>query len=82
MGIVGADGRVHRFRVVGVTGFAGRDSPASELDSFEAPTVAVLQTVAAQRLLGRGDTVDEVDLRAAPGVDPDALRDRVARLLP
>jgi hypothetical protein len=73
---------VHRFRVVGVTGFAGQDSPASELDSFDAPTVAVLQTVAAQRLLGRGDTVDEVDLRAAPGVDPDALRDRVARLLP
>ena len=82
LGIVGADGRVHRFRVVGVTGFAGRDSPASELDSFEAPTVAVLQTVAAQRLLGRGDTVDEVDLRAAPGVHPDVLRDRVARLLP
>jgi putative ABC transport system permease protein len=27
LGIVGADGRVHRFRVVGVTGFAGRDSP-------------------------------------------------------
>ena len=82
LGIVGADGRVHRFRVVGVTGFAGQDSPASELDSFDAPTVAVLQTVAAQRLLGRGDTVDEVDLRAAPGVHPDALRDRVARLLP
>jgi putative ABC transport system permease protein len=82
LGIVGADGRVHRFRVVGVTGFAGRDSPASELDSFDTPTVAVLQTAAAQRLLGRGDTVDEVDLRAAPGVPPDALRDRVARLLP
>jgi putative ABC transport system permease protein len=27
LGIVGADGGVHRFRVVGVTGFAGRDSP-------------------------------------------------------
>ena len=82
LGIVGADGRLHRFRVVGVTGFAGRDSPASELDSFDTPTVAVLQTRAAQRLLGRGDTVDEVDLRAAPGVAPDALRDRVAQLLP
>ena len=82
LGIVGADGRVHHFRVVGVTGFAGRDSPASELDSFEAPTVAVLQTAAAQRLLGRGDAVDEVDLRGAPGVRPEALRDQVARVLP
>src|SRR5262245_31355596 len=40
LGIVGADGGVHRFRVVGVTGFAGRDSPASGLDSFDTPTVA------------------------------------------
>jgi putative ABC transport system permease protein len=82
LGIVGADGRVHRFRVVGVTGFAGRDSPASQLDSFDTPTVAVLQTAAAQRLLGRGDAVDEVDLRAAPGVGAEVLRDRVARVLP
>jgi putative ABC transport system permease protein len=79
---VGADGGVHRFRVVGVTGFAGRDSPASGLDSFDTPTVAVLQTAAAQRLLGRGDAVDEVDLRAAPGVRSEALRDRVAQMLP
>jgi putative ABC transport system permease protein len=82
LGIVGADGRVHRFGVVGVTGFAGRDSPASQLDSFDTPTVAVLQTATAQRLLGRGDAVDEVDLRATPGVGADALRDRVARVLP
>jgi putative ABC transport system permease protein len=82
LGIVGADGGLHRFRVVGVTGFAGRDSPASELDSFEAPTVAVLQRAAAQRLLGRGEEVDEVDLRAAPGVGADELRDRVAAVLP
>ncbi|HEX8862494.1 MAG TPA: ABC transporter permease, partial [Actinomycetes bacterium] len=82
LGIVGADGRVHRFRVVGVTGFAGHDSPASQLDSFDTPTVALLQTAAARRLLGRGDTVDEVDLRAAPGVGAEALRDRVARVLP
>jgi putative ABC transport system permease protein len=82
LGIVGADGGVHRFRVVGVTGFAGRDSPASQLDSFDTPTVAVLQTATAQRLLGRGDAVDEVHVRAAPGVRTDALRDRVARVLP
>jgi putative ABC transport system permease protein len=82
LGIVGADGGVHRFRVVGVTGFAGRDSPASQLDSFDVPTVAVLQTAAAQRLLGRGEAVDEVDLRASPGVSAEALRDRVARVLP
>jgi putative ABC transport system permease protein len=82
LGIVGADGAVRRFRVVGVTGFAGRASPASQLDSFDTPTVAVLQTAAAQRLLGRGDAVDEVDLRAVPGVSPEALRDRVARVLP
>src|SRR6266540_3706836 len=61
LGIVGADGRVHRFRVVGVTGFAGRDSPASQLSSFDTSTVAVLQTAAAQRLLGRGDAVDEAE---------------------
>jgi putative ABC transport system permease protein len=82
LGIVGADGRVHRFRVVGVTGFAGRDSPASQLSSFDTPTVAVLQTAAAQRLLGRGDAVDEVDLRATPGVGAGTLRDRVAPVLP
>src|SRR6266540_3368809 len=51
LGIVGADGGVHRFRVVGVTGFAGR-------------------------------AIDEVDLHTAPGVRPEALRDRVARVLP
>jgi putative ABC transport system permease protein len=82
LGIVGADGALHRFRVVGVTGFAGAQSPAAELDTFDTPTVAVLQTAAAQRLLGRGDTVDEVRVRAAPGVGADVLRDRIARLLP
>jgi putative ABC transport system permease protein len=82
LGILGADGAQHRFRVVGITGFAGAQSPASELDTFDTPTVAVLQTSAAQRLLGRGDTVDEVRVRAAPGVSPDALRDRIAHLLP
>jgi putative ABC transport system permease protein len=82
LGIVGADGALHRFRVVGVTGFAGAQSPASELDTFDTPTVAVLQTAAAQRLLGRGDTVDEVQVRAAPGVGADVLRDRIGRLLP
>jgi putative ABC transport system permease protein len=82
LGIVGADGALHRFRVVGMTGFAGAQSPASELDTFDIPTVAVLQTAAAQRLLGRGDTVDEVQVRAAPGVGADVLRDRIGRLLP
>ncbi len=82
LGIVGADGALHRFRVVGVTGFAGAQSPASELDTFDTPTVAVLQTAAAQRLLGRGSTVDEVRVRAAPRVGPDLLRDRIAGLLP
>jgi putative ABC transport system permease protein len=82
LGIVGADGALHRFQIVGVTGFAGAPSPASELATFDTPTVAVLQTAAAQRLLGRGDTADEVRVRAAPGVGPDVLRDRIARLLP
>jgi putative ABC transport system permease protein len=82
LGILGADGALHRYRVVGITGFAGAQSPASELDTFDTPTVAVLQTAAAQRLLGRGHTVDEVRVRAAPGVSPDALRDRIANLLP
>ena len=82
LGIVGADGAVHRFRVVGVTGFAGAPSPASALDSFDTPTVAVVTTAAARRLLGRGDTVDAVWVRARPGTAPDTLRDRIARLLP
>ena len=82
LGILGADGALHRFRVVGVTGFAGAPSPASELDTFDAPTVALLRTAAAQRLLGRAADVDEVLVRAAPGMGPDALRDRIARLLP
>jgi putative ABC transport system permease protein len=78
LGIVGADGALHRFRVVGVTGFAGAPSPASELASFDAPTVALLQTATAQRLLGRGEGVDEVRVRAVPGVGPGMLRDRIA----
>src|SRR4029453_2020909 len=82
LGIVGADGAPHRFRVGGVTGFAGAQSPASELDTLDTPTVAVLQIAAAQRLLGRGGTVDEVRVRAAPGVGADVLRDRIAGLLP
>jgi putative ABC transport system permease protein len=82
LGIVGADGALHRFRVVGVTGFAGAQSPASALDTFDTPTVAVLQTAAAQHLLDRGDTADQVQVRAAPGVAPDTLRDRIARRLP
>jgi putative ABC transport system permease protein len=82
LGIVGADGALHRFRVVGVTGFAGAPSPAAELDTFDTPTVAVLQTAAAQRLLGRGEDVDEVRVRAAPGVAAEVLRDRIAGLLP
>jgi putative ABC transport system permease protein len=82
LGIVGADGALRRFRVVGVTGFAGAPSPASELASFDTPTVAVLATAAAQRLLGRGDVVDEVRVRAAPGVGAEVLRDRIARRLP
>jgi len=82
LGIVGADGALHRYRIVGVTGFAGAQSPASELDTFDTPTVAVLQTAAAQRLLGRGDTADEVRVHAAPGIGPGVLRDRIARLLP
>jgi putative ABC transport system permease protein len=82
LGIVGADGALHRFRVVGVTGFAGAPSPASELASFDTPTVALLETAAAQRLLGRGEGVDEVRVRAAAGVGPEVLRDRIARLLP
>jgi putative ABC transport system permease protein len=82
LGIVGADGARHRFRVVGVTGFAGAPSPAAELATFDTPTVAVLATATARRLLGRGDTVDELWVRAAPGVGPDTLRDRIAGLLP
>jgi putative ABC transport system permease protein len=82
LGIVGADGAPHRFRVVGVTGFAGAQSPASTLDTFDTPTVAVLRTAAARRLLGRGGTVDQVLVRAVPGMAPDILRDRVAGRLP
>ena len=44
--------------------------------------MAVLGTAAAQRLLGRGDGVDELRVRAAPGVDQRLLRDRIAGLLP
>jgi putative ABC transport system permease protein len=65
-----------------VTGFAGAPSPAASLDTFDTPTVAMLRTAAAQRLLGRGDAVDEVRVRAAPGVAPDTLRDRIAGRLP
>src|SRR4029450_10391466 len=41
-----------------------------------------LQTAVAQRLLGRGDTVDEVRVRATAGLGAEALRNRIAGLLP
>jgi putative ABC transport system permease protein len=82
LGIAGADGAVRDFRIVGVTGFAGAGGPASELDTFDTPTVALLETRTAQALFARHSTFDEVDVQAMPGVTSAALRDRVAGVLP
>jgi putative ABC transport system permease protein len=68
------DGR-RTFALVGIIGFGDSDSLlGATLAGFDLPT--------AQQVLDKQGVVDEVDVRAAAGVGPDQLRDRIAEVLP
>jgi putative ABC transport system permease protein len=69
--------------VVGITGFAGADSPAdAQVASFDTPTVLVVQAATAQRLTGLSGRFTEIDAVAVAGTSAAPLRARIARLLP
>ncbi|MEU8263939.1 FtsX-like permease family protein [Micromonospora sp. NPDC048999] len=63
------------FTVVGIVGFG-------ETDSLAGATLAAFETHTAQQLLGKAGKVDEISVRAAAGVTPAQLRERIAEILP
>lgn len=63
------------FTMVGTTGFG-------ESDSLAGATLAGFDLETAQRLLDKVGKVDEIGLRAEPGVSASELRDEVAQVLP
>ena len=74
VGIVFQNGR-ETFTLVGLIGFGENDSLlGATLAGFDLPT--------AQRVLGKQGLVDEVDVKAADGVSPTELQERVAATLP
>jgi putative ABC transport system permease protein len=68
-------GAARPFTISGIVGFGQADGPGLvSLTAFDAAT--------AQRLFGRHNTFDEIDLKAAAGVTPDTVRSRVEGVLP
>jgi putative ABC transport system permease protein len=63
------------FTLVGIVGFG-------ETDSILGATLAGWDLPTAQDVLGKAGQVDEVDVRAAPGVSAEELRSRIAAVLP
>ncbi|HEX5086390.1 MAG TPA: FtsX-like permease family protein [Nocardioides sp.] len=63
------------FTLVGIVGFG-------ETDSILGATLAGWDLPTAQDVLGKNGEVDEVDVRAAPGVSAEELRSRIAAVLP
>ena len=63
------------FTLVGIVGFG-------ETDSLLGATLAGFDLPTAQTVLGKEGVVDEVDVRAADGVSPEELRDRIDDALP
>src|SRR5215469_16963464 len=67
-------GQAMPFHVVGVAGFGTGNGAGRSLTIFT--------TATAQRLFGKADRYDEIDVVAATGTTEDALRDRIATVLP
>jgi putative ABC transport system permease protein len=59
------------FTIVGIVGFG-------QADNLAGATLAGFDLATAQQVLNRVGSYDEIDVVAAPGVSPEALRDRVA----
>ncbi len=70
-----AGGRARPFTISGIVGFGQADGPG-------VVGMVAFDAVTAQQLYGRHNTYDEIDLKAAAGVTPAALRSRVAGVLP
>ncbi|MDX6702926.1 MAG: putative transport system permease protein [Baekduia sp.] len=54
----------------------------SGVDSFGGGVIAVLTLPEAQRMTGHGNSFDEIELAATPGVTPEELKARVAEVVP
>jgi len=73
VGVV-VQGQSQPFRVVGIAGFGTGNGPGRSLTIFT--------TATAQRLFGKADRYDEIDVAGDGSVTADALRQRVAAGLP
>ncbi|MFC9977115.1 ABC transporter permease [Spirillospora sp. NPDC127200] len=62
------------FTISGIFGFGGADN-------FAGVSMAAFDLATAQQVLNRRGAYDEIDVVAAPGVAPEALRDRIAAAL-
>jgi putative ABC transport system permease protein len=82
IGVATAHG-IRTLTVVGITGFDGAPSPAAaQVASFDTPTVLLVESATAQRLIGLPGRFTEIDAQAAAGVSAAALGARLTPLLP
>ena len=68
-------GRAMTFTVSGITGYGSGSSIAGG-------SMAVFTVDEVQRLFGKSGEYDQIPVKAAPGVSPATLRDRIAAMLP
>jgi putative ABC transport system permease protein len=52
------------------------------VDSLGGGVIAVMTLPEAQRMTGKGDAYDEIDVASAPGVSPAQLKTRIAKVVP
>jgi putative ABC transport system permease protein len=72
---VAIGGKAAPFTISGITGYGSAPSVAGG-------SLAIFSLPAAQRLFGQAGRYDTIDVKAAAGVTPQRLRDRVAAILP
>jgi len=63
------------YRIVGLVGLAGSDN-------YGGAAVALMTLAEAQRLSGKLDAFDQIDVAGKPGTSPAQLRDAVRKILP
>ena len=68
-------GPARTFKLSGIMGFG-------DADNLVGATMAAFDTPTAQRVLNEVGRFDAIDVAAAPGVSPSALRSRIAQSLP
>jgi putative ABC transport system permease protein len=52
------------------------------VDSFGGGVIAVMTLPEAQRMTGHGNSFDEIEVAGAPGVTPEQLKGRIAKVVP